>query len=1086
MYSWYKKADSPYYKSKLRSLPKEEIGKDMIRLWNYIKRNKNMTATFYHGTSSIFLAESMKNGYLSAPSVRKASDRENRTSGLDEVFVTTSFSYALYYASRTFEQIRRAEPDRKDNEPVILQLEIPIYMIKEFSDVILRTEQNIYNEYNIPEKIFQIIAEGIRGKYPIELQAENLLNFILQSYNQSDNEFTIKYILPTRFIKSHTLRDRDLLMRIANEYTKHWSDDNKNSANLYSKDVNNVIKLIPESRKNEPWAVDITGKLYVSKIFNFIENYSNIEMETYNNLRKLPNFNNNEIKIKDFIIYLIKTKAKSPSLLLEDNFLDIFSKYKEIYDIYRSFMDSLQKNNPLQYSTSIFNNYDIVSDPKNKDIIKRISRTYYLYEIEKQGSSALLKAYDAVDEYRKEKPKIENYKKEPDFKKKIIEEYLHLYNKKGIYPVYIEEVVLPIESDKEAMKTLMEYMSKGAILRARNSLSQMTTLNTKERNIKMIDLIKEQVEEYAKEEELFLRDHAINNNPINIKINRNDLLKITLGKIRASEMGGQVSSVHEDVRSSPEYQKSLFEYWRDKVQYSLKSIASFPEELSKDVEFMSKFYKYLVKSIEDFPYEISYIPKSLLSDNIRKIACNSFIDYIGYSSLSYLASIIPATPSYILEDQAVRKFCIQFILSRLANGFGMMNYGEDFYKIVLTNDIHHFLDDPKILKSFLNSVEEVRSKPNSLSVKKLYSLYIIDKQNGFKFLNDKNNQSFVEDTIKEAHSKFALSENGGNPFDSGVSANYLIQESFIRERLSQDDQFRKNVILKLFNNYNTKIMQYYNLIALPIEIVNDPFFQNAAINIFKNEKEAENAVYDIRSAINVVKDERNSAYNHMLTLILENIKNKVYSQNVDLMNTNKNYPIKENTEQKNTQASNDNWYHIYKESQFSINDENIDKEKIYNTFKDTYEKSTGKSWSKEKFFNRSGDWRFYGDQNGYISVREQKSGMLKLTGMAGSLKSIIKGLEQLKKEEAPIWGMVTKDIASMANRVGFKSVDAQFVKNNIHNIPSYVFGGAKILSIQDDGGIVFQYSDVGESIKYLIGNDKYISMIEGFSLSASF
>ena len=106
-------------------------------------------------------------------------------------------------------------------------------MIKEFSDVILRTEQNIYNEYNIPEKIFQIIAEGIRGEYPIELQAENLLNFILQSYNQSDNEFTIKYILPTRFIKSHTLRDRDLLIRIANEYTKHWSDDNKNSANLY-------------------------------------------------------------------------------------------------------------------------------------------------------------------------------------------------------------------------------------------------------------------------------------------------------------------------------------------------------------------------------------------------------------------------------------------------------------------------------------------------------------------------------------------------------------------------------------------------------------------------------------------------------------------------------------------------------------------------------------------------------------------------------------------------------------------------------------------------------------------------------------
>jgi hypothetical protein len=182
---------------------------------------------------------------------------------------------------------------------------------------------------------------------------------------------------------------------------------------------------------------------------------------------------------------------------------------------------------------------------------------------------------------------------------------------------------------------------------------------------------------------------------------------------------------------------------------------------------------------------------------------------------------------------------------------------------------------------------------------------------------------------------------------------------------------------------------------------------------------------------------------------------------------------------KNTSARS-GWYYFakYADQVFQINPNNQDA--VYEKFKDTYEKSTGAAWSKEKFLSKANDWRFYGDESGYISVREQRSGMLKLTGMAGSMKGIYKGMQDLLAEKSPIWGMVTKNIASMAVKIGFRQADASFVQEGIFKIPSYVFGGAKIKGVQPDGGVIFEYSDVGTSVKYLIGNDSYFTILRGF------
>ena len=169
------------------------------------------------------------------------------------------------------------------------------------------------------------------------------------------------------------------------------------------------------------------------------------------------------------------------------------------------------------------------------------------------------------------------------------------------------------------------------------------------------------------------------------------------------------------------------------------------------------------------------------------------------------------------------------------------------------------------------------------------------------------------------------------------------------------------------------------------------------------------------------------------------------------------------------------WYGIVKKSSYFTLDQVENKDEIYDKFKETYDKATGSSWSKDKFFSRASGYRFYGNKDGYITVREQNSGMLKMTGMAGNKIGIYKGMKELLSETSPVWGMVTKDISDMAEKAGFKKADPQLVRNNIQKIPSYVFGGAQIKNIQEDGGVEFLYSDTGSSVKYLIGNVSYFA-----------
>jgi len=149
----------------------------------------------------------------------------------------------------------------------------------------------------------------------------------------------------------------------------------------------------------------------------------------------------------------------------------------------------------------------------------------------------------------------------------------------------------------------------------------------------------------------------------------------------------------------------------------------------------------------------------------------------------------------------------------------------------------------------------------------------------------------------------------------------------------------------------------------------------------------------------------------------------------------------------------------------------------YEIFKNEYDKSTGASWTYDKFMGRARNWEFYGDDKGYVAIRRQRSGLVKLVGMAGDNRSKLKGINDLISMKMPLWGMVSKDIKDIAVRRGMR--EPNFLERQVlkRSIPPEVLGGAEILEYQKDGGIKLQYPDVGVVVKYLVGTPEYYAKL---------
>jgi hypothetical protein len=151
----------------------------------------------------------------------------------------------------------------------------------------------------------------------------------------------------------------------------------------------------------------------------------------------------------------------------------------------------------------------------------------------------------------------------------------------------------------------------------------------------------------------------------------------------------------------------------------------------------------------------------------------------------------------------------------------------------------------------------------------------------------------------------------------------------------------------------------------------------------------------------------------------------------------------------------------------------MDMTKAYDVFRQEYEESTGQSWTQDKFMQRAKNWQFFGDENGFVAVRPQRSGFIKLVGMAGDNKSKLRGIQQLQEQKLPVWGMVSKDIKDIAVKRGMREpnmIERPLLKMAISNAS---LGDAEILGYTSDNGIRIRYPDVGEVTKYMIGSPEY-------------
>jgi 8-oxo-dGTP pyrophosphatase MutT (NUDIX family) len=143
----------------------------------------------------------------------------------------------------------------------------------------------------------------------------------------------------------------------------------------------------------------------------------------------------------------------------------------------------------------------------------------------------------------------------------------------------------------------------------------------------------------------------------------------------------------------------------------------------------------------------------------------------------------------------------------------------------------------------------------------------------------------------------------------------------------------------------------------------------------------------------------------------------------------------------------------------------------YAVFQQEYLKSTGKAWDIGTFKHKAQKWKFYGDQAGYIALRPQNSGFYKLVATAGNNKSKYKALKEISN--LPVWGLVSSDIRDLLLKMGFKQpnmIERTLMKKMI---PSSVLGNAEILEYQKDGGLLIEYPNVGQVVKYFVGSQLY-------------
>ena len=152
-----------------------------------------------------------------------------------------------------------------------------------------------------------------------------------------------------------------------------------------------------------------------------------------------------------------------------------------------------------------------------------------------------------------------------------------------------------------------------------------------------------------------------------------------------------------------------------------------------------------------------------------------------------------------------------------------------------------------------------------------------------------------------------------------------------------------------------------------------------------------------------------------------------------------------------------------------------EREELYQAFAASYIKATGATWDKSKFQMTASGWTFFGDLDGGIAVRKQRSGMLKLNACYGNFGGIMKAYREMDASEGgtPIWGVMTEDLCDALEKISrkkFRQPPSLFVATIIPHI-KHIFG-AEIKDVKKNGDIMVD-TPAGVMAKRFIANQAY-------------
>ena len=1125
----------------------KKYNKHFYKLFNYIKRHPSMRVSLFHGTSTKIWEQIQKDGYFSSPKIRNAQDRERRKDGLEEVFFTTNIEYSYFYAVRSSSQHQA--------DPIILHLEIPLYWIKEIVNVIFdpKNINKIYNEYQIPDQINNILYNFLPGN-SIEEQANKLLDFFIDKYIKKDrDEFTIKHIVPVRFVKNTTKTNSKFLEQVVNEII-----ENKiKFSYIEDQELQKIIKLFPkdDSNKNLDFLRNKVNKIKsIEEVKKSIRDESNYHYDNekesinaYNNslnyiydiftshnldntekqeiikvfLSSMHNrlFGLSDVKSNDFFDALINDLENKNSIFNDiANYYPIFKQevfyfikntFNESYDALSLAKQNIEnklksEDNPntkyelyilTQNSRNFYfnvreaiktfnthfdfiNKLNIISDFNNKmkeinDATRFLYLAYIKYDAEMPLSAQHKNYYLPQETYKIFNDYIDfdqqNIENDPEAKNlanksarkmylKNLESLQHYSYFTELQKYYKQEI--PIEKDFEAQKSYM----KGWAERSKRNHSRRTRFIAQDSDKQKAIIKTEEIKnlpkwalnnKYWKE---FIKNY-IQENYYNYYVTDGIYIdESSFPEEYRTESGYDnyekraiINILKNNTSALPSFEyvqtnyPELVDSYKNKVKNLINEfITSASKEKNSHLQMtliaetlrLCKLIK-----LKDFEPQIENFAKSVLmnkiqeANNIAKTDQKNALQYINHDLLQIIKNLfsqgrynnlIKIKINDLSEElQNVIKLAFYNIVKNQSNLQTIMSsfvYGAygSYIKIVNNNQVDSFaiMLYAEMEKVFCDKIQEIANNTNSASVLRSEVLTQIDY--------------VLERFRKEQNEFYDLS------LQRKIISRTLVEP--LKRAFSSDDK-------TIFN-----IFEYmkYNIKDIMVYINSDSLASQKIVTEYKKLLNEEKL--NINQSINPISNEKND--------------------NNQIINN------KQETNKISFSRKNNKWYEGYKIGQQSFND--INKDEAYEVFRDSYQKATGNAWNKEKFFRRANQWRFYGSSKGYIAVREQNSGMLKLTGIAGSLKEILKGLESLKQENVPVWGAVSKEIKDMAIRSGFSIVPKQTVEKLINIVPKNVFGDAEIQEVYSDGAVDFLYKDIGLVKKYLIGNSLYLSFLQSF------